>query len=319
MPKPTSTNPKPAASLSLQARDLDVLQSLFESRLATREQLAELHFGGSYEAAQNRLKKLRDARLLKAAPAGIGKPEILSLALRGFDALKAHRRLERYPRFTREIFEDRKPLSQMTVDHELAVMSVKAAFVRDARENWEDLQVREFTTWPLLYSFQAYVSHHSSELQDIKPDGFIELEVPARQRFFLEVDRGSEKLDTILRKCHGYQHFYASGGMAARYGVREPREAPFRVLFCVETEARRNNIAEALLREGSILALVWITTRAQLERDPFGDIYLTPRAYREAVAGSAHEPDQLAPAGLRQTRKSRDDLVRSRATLTPLF
>jgi len=296
-----------------------VLQSLFESRLATREHLAQLHFGGSYEAAQNRLKKLADARLLKVAPAGIGKPAILSLALRGFDALKAHHRLERYPRFTRELFEDRKPLSPMTVEHELAVMNVKAAFVREARTNWEDLAVREFVTWPLLYSFKAFVSHDSAELQEIKPDGFIELEVPQLQRFFLEVDRGSEKLDTILRKCHGYQHFYASGGMAARYGVRNPKDAPFRVLFSVESEARRNNIAEALLRESSILQLVWITTRAQIEQDPFGEIYLTPHAYRTAVQGSAHEQGQVAPAELRQTRKGRDDLVRTRATLQELF
>ena len=319
MPKLNQKNRKPAESLSLQVRDLDVLQSLFESRLATREHLAQLHFGGSYEAAQNRLKKLKDGRLLKATPAGIGKPEILSLALQGFDALKAHRRLERYPKFTRELFEDRKPLSPMTVEHELAVMNVKAAFVREARTGWEDLAVREFVTWPLLYSFSAYVSHDSTQRQEIKPDGFIELKVPQLQRFFLEVDRGSEKLDTILRKCHGYHHFYHSAGMAARYGVQEPHEAPFRVIFSVESEARRNNIAEALVREGSILKLVWITTRAQIERDPFGEIYLTPRSYREAVHGTAHEPSQVDSVDLRQTRKGRDDLVRAKATLASLF
>ncbi len=313
------TLPRRKSTVSLQPRDLDVLQSLFESRLATREHLAQLHFAGSYEAAQNRLKKLRDGRLLKASPAGIGKPEILSLALAGFDALKAHRRLERYPRFTRELFEDRKPLSPITIEHELAVMNVKAAFVREARSGWEHLTVREFITWPLLYSFGAFVSHHSTERQEIKPDSFIELELPERLRFFLEVDRGSEKLDTILRKCHGYQDFYQSGGMAARCGVRDPRDAPFRVIFSVESEARRNNIAEALLREGSILKIVWITTRAQIERDPFGDIYLTPLSYRQAVTGTAHDPGHVAPSELRQTRKGRDDLVRAKAVLAPLF
>ena len=207
----------------------------------------------------------------------------------------------------------------MTVEHELAVMNVKAAFVREARTNWENLVVREFVTWPLLYSFKAYVSHDSAERQEIKPDAFIEIEMPQLQRFFLEVDRGSEKLDTIMRKCHGYQHFYESAGMAARYGVREPKEAPFRVIFSVESEARRNNIAEALVRESSILQLVWITTRAQMERDPLGEIYLTPHAYRKAVQGTAHEQGQIAPAELRQTRKGRDDLVRARAILQELF
>lgn len=319
MSKPTPRNLGLAAGLSLQPRDLEVLQSLFESRLATREQIAQLHFEGSYEAAQNRLKKLRDARMLRASKAGIGKPEILTLGLQGFDALKAGRRLDRYPDFTRELFEDRKPLSAMTVEHELAVMNVKAAFVREARTGWEDLTVREFTTWPLLYAFFACVSHETTRQQEIKPDGFMELAVPQIQRFFLEVDRGTEKLDTILRKCHGYQHFYQSAGMAARYGVEHPNQAPFRVLFSVESEARRNNIAEALVRTGSILRLVWITTRAQMERDPFGPIYLTPQAYRDAVRGTAHEPDRVPLAELRQTRKGRDDLVRGRASLDSLF
>lgn len=305
--------------VSLQPRDLDVLASLFESRLATREHLAELHFAGSYEAAQNRLKKLKDARLIKAKQTEIGRPEILSLALRGFDALKAHKRLERYPQFTRENFEDRKPLSPVTVEHELAVMNVKAAFVREARTNWDDLTVQEFLTWPLLYSFRAFTSTGALDAQDVRPDGFIELCVPERMRFFLEVDRGSEKLDTLLRKCIGYQHFYQSGGMARRHGAIDPRDAPFRVIFSVESEARRNNIAEALVREGGIQRLVWVTTRREIERDPFAAIYLTPHAYREAVSGTAHDPATLDALSLRQTRKGRDDLVRERAGLQALF
>jgi hypothetical protein len=179
--------------------------------------------------------------------------------------------------------------------------------------------VREFLTWPLLYSFQAFVSTESSERQEIKPDGFIELAMPEVQRFFLEVDRGSEKLDTILRKCHGYHDFYQSAGMAARYGVAAPKDAPFRVIFSVESEARRNNIAEALVREGSILRLVWITTRAQMEHDPFGDIYLTPLAYRDAVTGTPHDAVHITDREAQRTRKGRDDLVRAKAVFQALF
>lgn len=296
-----------------------MLQGLFESRLSTREHIAELHFAGSYEAAQNRLKKLKDARLLKASKAGIGRPEILSLALAGFDALKAHARLAQYPRFTRELFEDRKQLSPITIEHELAVMNVKAAFVREARSNWDDLRVREFLTWPLLYSFRAFVSLESITEQEIKPDACIELLVPELQRFFLEVDRGTEKLETIMRKCYAYQHFYQSGGMAARYNARDPKDAPFRVIFSVESEARRNNIAEALVRQGSILRLVWITTRADMERDPFGEIYLTPLAYRGAVEGTVHDTAHILDHEARKTRKGRDDVVRAKAVFAALF
>ena len=65
-----------------------------------------------------------------------------------------------------------------------------------------------------------------------------------------------------------------------RYSVREPKDAPFRVILSVASEARRNNTAEALLREATILRLVLITMRAEIERDSFGEIYLTPLAYR---------------------------------------
>ncbi len=91
--------------------------------------------------------------------------------------------------------------------------------------------------------------------------------MPAAQHFFfLELDRGSETLDAVARKCFGYHKFFRTGGMARRFGKSDPKEVPFRVIVSVESEARRNNVAEALLRmRNPLLRLVWISTRAQSE------------------------------------------------------
>jgi hypothetical protein len=137
---------------------------------------------------------------------------------------------------------------------------------------------------------------------------------------FLEVDRGSETLDTVVRKCFGYQEFFRTGGMARRFGKSDPKDVPFRVIVSVESEARRNNVAEALLRmRNPLLRLVWITTRAQIEADPFAPIYLTPLAYRQAVEGSAHEIERVRPEELKQARKTRDTHIAAKALLQSLF
>ena len=76
---------------------------------------------------------------------------------------------------------------------------------------------------------------------------------------------------------------------------------PFRVIVSLAYEAPRNNVAEALLRmRNPLLRLIWITTRTQIEADPFAPIYLTPLPYRQAVDGSAHEIERVRPEELKQ-------------------
>ena len=316
--KPSPSN---TPNIELQARDLDILKGLFESRLATLAQLAELHFDGKKEAAQNRVKKLKDAGFLKERPrASVGAPSIVHLSRRGFDTLTERGLLARYPRFIWSNLEDRAKVSPITLKHELNVMNIKATFARELR-GWDDLVLGDFCTWPMLYEFKAKTHDQDPEPIKIKPDGFFSLRMPAAQHlFFLEVDRGSETLDTVVRKCFGYHEFFRTGGMARRFGKSDPKDVPFRVIVSVESEARRNNVAEALLRmRNPLLRLVWITTRAQIEADPFAPIYLTPLAYRQAVEGSAHEIERVRPEELKQARKTRDGLVAVRAALQALF
>lgn len=309
-------------NVELQSRDLELLIGLFESRLATLAQLAEIHFAGRKESAQNRVKRLKDAGFLKERARRFGEPSVLHLHKRGFEELQGRGLLERYQRFIWSTIEERAKVANSTLRHELNVMNVKAAFTREARE-YEAVLIKQFCTWPMLYQFDARIDDRTSVLTKIKPDGFFTVEEPDRARslfHFLEVDRGTEKLDTLVGKCIGYRHFYETGGMARRFGRSNPQDVPFRVILSVESEARRNNIAEALLMmQKPILRLVWLTTREAIEKDPFGAIYLTPAAYREAVAGTGHSPEHVTPADVARTRKQRDEVVRDRSNFLPLI
>jgi len=85
------------------------------------------------------------------------------------------------------------------------------------------------------------------------------------------------------------------------------------VLFVLQSAERRNNLAEALLRNNPpILSLVWLTTLDEITRDPLAAIWIRPIDYRGALASTPH--DITAPARSRKYRRSgeRDSLVEER-------
>src|SRR6185437_15671045 len=129
------------------------------------------------------------------------------------------------------------------------------------------LSIEEFSTWPLLYEFQASpAGDHPS--MTMRPDGFIRLHETEsdgsvlEHTFFVEIDRSTEVLDTLITRCLCYRDYYRRGGLAGRYG--RPRaefdQFPFRVLIVVRTAERRNNLCERLLSlRPPILSQVWLS------------------------------------------------------------
>jgi hypothetical protein len=200
-------SPSNTPNIELQARDLELLKGLFESRLATLAQLAELHFDGKKEAVQNRVKKLKDAGFLKERPrASVGAPSIVHLSRRGFETLTERGMLARYPRFIWSNLEDRAKVSPITLKHELNVMNIKATFARELRA-WDDLALAEFCTWPMLYEFKAKTHEQELDLVKVKPDGFFILRLPSEQQFFLS--RSRSRLGNP--RYRGAQVFWLSG------------------------------------------------------------------------------------------------------------
>jgi len=139
---------------------------------------------------------------------------MLSLTPKAFPILKERGLLASYPHLGPSSIERRAQVSPITLAHELEVMDVKSAF-HSALAQSKQFTVSEFTTWPLLNQFEAERS--TGEPVTVKPDGFIRIHEhePSggilEQTFFLEVDRSSESLDTLVFRACSYPPILQNG------------------------------------------------------------------------------------------------------------
>lgn len=183
--------------------------------------------------------------------------------------------------------------------------------------------VTEFATWPRLYEFKT--EHlDTRERITLKPDAYIEIhesvdDEVAEHRFFLEHDRGSEVLQRLAVKAHGYSSFYRTGGLAIRFGFdpSDYKDFPFRVLITLLNEERRNNVAERLLKEAHFLKQQFLlTTLDEFIRDPLAPIWMTLKDYAQATAETIYDPRQHTA---RRRVTPRDRMVAERVTKRSLF
>jgi hypothetical protein len=288
----------------LQERDLAILQGLFESRLMTLHHITHLFFNGHGEAAKKRIQRLKQDRYIRERARRVYQPSILHLSRRAFGELSSRGMLLEYPQLAWNQLEDRAKVSELTLRHELAVLDVKTA-LSCAIKNVPHYELVEFSTWPLLYQFQAEQpplpgTYHPARVL-IRPDGFVRLHEHATDGdrfehfFFLEVDRSTEPRETLARRVYGYQDFYRRGGLAVRHGFtpEDYKDFPFRVLMVLPNEERRNNMAERLLQnDPPAFTMVWLTTFAEITADPLGAIWMRPLEYRDITKGTQYDPSR---------------------------
>ncbi len=88
-------------------------------------------------------------------------------------------------------------------------------------------------------SWRSFVGHHGQR-EILKPDLLVEAVTEQRLelRWFVEVDRATEHLPTILRKCQQYQAYWRSGA--------EPHPVFPRVLWSVPDKRRADRIERLL-------------------------------------------------------------------------
>ena len=90
----------------------------------------------------------------------------------------------------------------------------------------------------------------------LRPDAFLALGVGDYElRWFIEVDRASESLPTVLRKCRLYADYYQAGAEQATHGGVFPR-----VCWIVPDEARAERVLAAIRRDGSLPARLFTVT-----------------------------------------------------------
>jgi hypothetical protein len=278
--------------LRVQERDLQLLHGLLDSRVMTLAHLAKLYFSGSKEAAKKRVQKLKRAGWISERTRRPYEPAALHLTSKGFDVLREHDTVDDEPSPHVSLVK-RMRVSERTLLHELAVMDVKAAICA-ATMAAQAVKLVQFSTWPARNEFRAIQSAFAgsqSRRVTVKPDGFFHIRETTSDgsfdyRFFIEVDRSTETLEKIVAKALCYRDYYRRGGFAVKH--RAPadsfEEFPFVALFVVKSIERRNNITERLLALAPpILSQVWVTTMAELLRNPLGRVWLQPIAYRNGL------------------------------------
>jgi hypothetical protein len=161
----------------------------------------------------------------------------------------------------------------------------------------------------------------------LRPDGFFQLQkldsagTPLESTFFLELDRSTEVLETLVTRAQCYRHYYHTGGLADRAILprSEFRRFPFRVLIVLRNPERRNNLAERLLlTRPAILWQTWLTTYAEAISNPLGQIWTRPQDYREVISGSTFARP-VFPSHLYRRDSLREQFVEERLKKLPLL
>ena len=314
-----------------QERDLTILQELFECRVMSSAHIAALYFNGSIEAANKRLHKLKAEGLIGERKRHVNEPSVLFLTQKAFAVLREKGKLANYSHIPQSSLAKRAHVSDLTLQHELEVMDVKAALHAGIR-NTEGFSIAEFSTWPLLYQFEVSPPSSGGAKTLVKPDGFIRVHKKESDTeilehvYYLELDRSTEVQKTLVARGSAYLRYYTSGGFAERNGA--PRSAykdyPFRVLMVFQNAERRNNTAEEFLRVNPPIYKVWLTTLAEIKADPLGAIWIWPGSYREATQKTPFDPMQQPRRGQEYRRQANRELfvertIRKAQLLDPLY
>ncbi len=321
------TSKRPVDSINLQDRDLALLRGLFESRVMTAGHIAALYFDGRNEAGKKRLQKLKAAGFVGERTRRAFEPAILFLTRKGLSLLRENSVLAEYPSFDLPVLEKRARVSDLTLRHELEVMDLKASF-HTAIKKAEAFSIAEFSTWPLLYQFEAFRLGHEGAEVIVKPDGFIRIHEEetdgglSEHTFFLEVDRSSETLETLVSKAGCYLDYYKSGGFAVKNGAPRSayKEYPFRVLMVFKTAERRNNTVERLLQNNPpIFTQVYLSTTEEVRNDPLGAIWVRPIDYREATKRTSFASELPHEQRAYQRQTAREVFVEQKVTKRPIL
>lgn len=222
----------------LSGRDLAIIDQVSELRLMTARQIEAIHFAmdnhetrsSGARASRRILERLTRDRLLVRLQRRVGGVRAGSASFVYALGPVGHRILNRRqprPRY-------REP-STTFMDHTLAVTQLVVDMTTAARAGMFELTVCQ----PEPRCWRTFTSNSGSTV--LRPDLFVSLGVAEYEhRWFVEVDRGTEHLPAILRKCRIYESYYATGTEQVRHGVFP------RVCWVVPDERRATRLRSAI-------------------------------------------------------------------------
>jgi Replication-relaxation len=235
---------------------MGIIRQVAELRLMSARQIQAIHFPGSehrsesaaIRARQRVLARLCQERLLaplerrvggvRAGSAGL----VLALGPVGQRVLASGGSRRRAYEPSLRFFDHTLAVAQLAVDINLAARQglVELLSFQAEPESWRAFANMGGRRW-------------------LRPDAFVVLGSGEYElRWFIEVDRASESLPVIVRKCRLYADYYQSGTEQAAHGVFP------RVCWIVPDEPRAERVRATITRErGLPQRLFVVTTSAQ--------------------------------------------------------
>jgi Replication-relaxation len=239
----------------LSERDQAILRQVGELRLMSARQIQAVHFpAGDHDseqaatrARQRVLTRLIRERLLTRLERRIGGVRAGSAGL--VLALgPVGQRVLALDGGRRRSYE---PTSRF-VDHTLATTQLVVDVTLAARQGV--LELLDYQAEPRSWREFADMSGR----RVLRPDAFLALGVGAYElRWFIEVDRSTESLPTVLRKCHLYGAYYQSGIEQANRGGVFPR-----VCWMTPDTPRAERLRQAIAHDRSLPERLFVVTTA---------------------------------------------------------
>jgi hypothetical protein len=248
-------------------RDMAILRQVGELRLMSARQLQAIHFpeaehdnaAAAMRARQRVLARLVRDGLLMALGRRIG----------GVRAGSAGLVLGLGPLGQRVLSLDgpRRRAHEPTlrfVDHTLAIAQLVVDVQMAARQGSLELLAcqAEPTCWREFGGIGGR--------RVLRPDAFLSLGVGEYELlWFIEVDRGSESLPVVTRKCRLYADYYQAGVEQARSGGVFPR-----VCWVVPDDARAKRVRRAIARDQQLPAGLFVVTTSEQALAALGSLQM---------------------------------------------
>lgn len=239
----------------LSERDMGVIRQVAGLRLMSARQIQAIHFPSSEHrsesaatrARQRVLARLCRDRLLTALQRRVGGVRagsaglVLALGPMGQRVLTSDGPRRRAYEPTLRFFDHTLATAQLAVD---LILAARAGMVELLSFQAEPQSWREFVDM--------------SGRRWLRPDAFVVLGSGEYElRWFIEVDRASESLPVIIRKCRLYTDYYQSGQEQAKHDVFP------RVCWVAPDAARAERLREAIARDRRLPEGLFVVTTSE--------------------------------------------------------
>jgi hypothetical protein len=243
----------PRLQALLNERDNRILRTIYEHKFLTTRQVHRLHFwnhasySSGIRACTRVLARLESHRLIYRLDRPIGGTGGGSTShVWGLDAAG-----DRLMRAT--INQDGKRArafepTLMFLAHTLAVAETRIVIEELARTT--PIELLDVVTEPR--NWRPFLAPSGSSMT-LKPDLYaVTAAGEFEDHWYIEVDRGTESIPTLLRKCEYYQGYHRTGEAQDQLGVFP------RVLWIVPAGARRDRLRDAIRQHGRINAELFL-------------------------------------------------------------